>query len=360
MNFSRYHRQLLLPDFDESAQTKLKESTVLVVGAGGLACSLLQYLVASGIGNITIIDGDKVELSNLHRQVLYDENDLLNYKAEVAKRKLEKQNSEVKILGICEYFSKVNGFELVRNHDLVVDTTDNLETKYLINDICYLYKKPLIFGAIFQYEGQVSTFHYPNKDGVSYNYRDIFPEIPNDGEISNCSESGVLAPIVGIISMIQASEVINCITKINFPLAGKLYVFSLRNYLSATYNIAKNNSVFLPNQEQDIYNEEYVLKCSNFEYKEIKTKEDFDKIISLESTCLIDVRNLEELPRLKNKNLIEKNSTEIENIDISDFKNIIVVCQSGIRSKKVIEKLTKKFPLKKYYNIYNGIKTIYE
>jgi len=229
--FARYHRHLIMPEFNLDAQIALKNSKVLVVGAGGLGAPLLQYLAAAGVGHIGIVDYDKIEVSNLQRQVLFSNDDIGNYKAEVARDKLQLQNPHIKVEAIVEKLTSENALDILRPYDIIADGTDNFPTRYLVNDACYLLEKINVFGSIFRFEGQLSVFNHPMENGTrSANYRDIFPEPPAPGMVPNCAEAGVLGVLPGIVGSMQANEVIKVITGIGEPLINKLMVFDALSY----------------------------------------------------------------------------------------------------------------------------------
>ena len=221
MNANRYIRQTLLKGFGVKAQEKLKQAKVLVVGAGGLGVPVLQYLNAMGVGVLGIVESDTIDLSNLQRQVIYGEGDVGLSKLAVIKQKLEAQNSETKINAYDTFLHKDNALEIIKNYDLVVDATDNFPTRYLINDACVLLNKPFVYGALHEFEGQVSVFNY--KSGPTY--RCLFPTMPSKGEMPDCNENGVLGIVPGIIGNLQALEAVKVITGIGKPLSGTLLIF---------------------------------------------------------------------------------------------------------------------------------------
>lgn len=196
-----------LAEIGESGQLKIKNARVLVIGAGGLGCPVLQYLAAVGVGNIGIVDFDKVELHNLHRQILYAENQVGAYKSTIAKINLENLNPNINIQSFEEKLTLKNAKDIISNFDLVVDGTDNFTTRYIINDTCVLLNKPLIYGSIFKFEGQMAVFNHKN----SKNLRDVFPEPPNPEDVPNCSLNGVLGTIPGIIGTMMAQETLKLI-----------------------------------------------------------------------------------------------------------------------------------------------------
>ena len=223
-DFLRYSRQMQLPEIGELGQLKIKQARVLVIGAGGLGCPILQYLAAVGVGNIGIVDFDKVELHNLHRQILYTENHIDKSKVVIAKSILENLNPHIKIQSFEEQLTLNNAAEIITNFDFIVDGTDNFTTRYIINDVCVKLNKPLIYGSIFKFEGQVAVFNYKN----SKNLRDIFPEPPNPEDVPNCSLNGVLGTLPGIIGTMMAQETLKLILELP-TLNNELLLFDTLN-----------------------------------------------------------------------------------------------------------------------------------
>lgn len=223
----RYSRQLSLPGFGLEAQQKLKEARVLVVGAGGLGIPVLQYLVAAGVGVIGVVDYDTVELSNLHRQVIYGISDVGRPKVTIVKEQLNRLNQNVEIKPHLLKLETGNAPDVFNEYDMVVDGTDNLPARYLINDQAVASGIPVVYGAIFRYEGQVSVFNCEQFPGQrSPNYRDLFPEHVSDRSIPNCAETGVIGVLPGIVGSLQAMEVIKLITGVGKPLAGRLMIIN--------------------------------------------------------------------------------------------------------------------------------------
>ena len=222
----RYHRQIILPGFGVAGQQKLKNASVLVIGAGGLGAPNLQYLTAAGIGRIGVVDFDKVSLSNLQRQVLFGTDEVGRNKVETAIEKLKQLNPNVQFDGYPVKIEAGNARELINSYDLVVDGSDNLPTRYLVNDACVLLGKPLVYGAIFRFEGQVSVFNQLLPSGSrGPNYRDLFPTPPPPDMVPNCSESGVFSALPGIVGSMQANEAIKVITGMGETLSGRLLLF---------------------------------------------------------------------------------------------------------------------------------------
>ncbi len=235
-DFLRYQRQIILKEIGESGQKKLSEAKVLVAGAGGLGCPVLSYLTAAGTGTIGVIDFDNVEKSNLQRQVLYDESQVGKPKAECAVEKLQRLNSGVRFITYNNALNKKNGFEIIKEYDVIVDATDNFKARYLINDICVILDKPFVSGAINKFEGQVAVLNY--KGGPTY--RCIFPEIPNSMEAANCEESGVIGSLCGIVGAIQANEIIKLITKAGNLLSGEILFINSLNMEFRKIKVLRN------------------------------------------------------------------------------------------------------------------------
>lgn len=205
--FKRYQKQIMQYDIGINGQIKIKQSKVAVVGAGGLGCPVLQYLTSVGVGTIGIIDFDTVEVSNLHRQVLYSENDIGKPKVEVAIEKLSAQNPFIKLIAHQTLLNEDNAESIFSDYDIIVDGCDNFLTRYIVNDACLKLNKALVYGSILGYEGQLAVFNFKG----SKNLRDIFPEPPGSEDVPNCSENGVLGTVPAIIGSMMAQETINVI-----------------------------------------------------------------------------------------------------------------------------------------------------
>src|SRR5690606_29646962 len=217
----RYIRQTGLKGFGAQRQQKLAGAKVLVVGLGGLGLPALQYLNAMGVGTLGLMDGDRIELHNLQRQIIYGEGDLGRKKLEVAHEKLRAQNSSTHFrLHDC-YLNVDNALEIIREYDLVLDSTDNFPTRYLINDACVIQGKAFIYGALHGFEGHVSVFNH--KQGPTY--RCLYPKMPSDSEVPNCNDNGVLGIIPGIIGNLQALEAVKLLTGLGEVLSGQLLLF---------------------------------------------------------------------------------------------------------------------------------------
>ena len=229
----KYYHSTFLKEIGELGQEKLLNSKILVVGCGGLGCSALPYLVSSGVGNITIIDFDKVSLSNLPRQVMYDESGIGQYKVEVAKKKLEKLNPDVKITAIKDRLTNENIERIIQGHQIVLDCTDNFETKFLINDACMKFTIPFVIAGVRDYQGQVTTCI----PGKSKDFKSLFSELPiNIDEKYIKLDQGVFPISVGLIGNIASSEVIKFLLNIGDLLLNSLLICNL---LTIKYQIVK-------------------------------------------------------------------------------------------------------------------------
>lgn len=205
--FKRYQKQVMVDDIGINGQIKIKQSKVAIIGAGGLGCPVLHYLTSVGVGTIGVIDFDTIEVSNLHRQTLYNAEDVGKPKVDVAIQKLSAQNPFINLISHPILLNEDNAETILSQYDIIVDGCDNFLTRYIVNDICVKLNKPLVYGSILNYEGQIAVFNYKG----SKNLRDLFPEPPNSEDVPSCSENGVLGTVPGIIGTMMAQETINVI-----------------------------------------------------------------------------------------------------------------------------------------------------
>jgi molybdopterin/thiamine biosynthesis adenylyltransferase len=206
-DFLRYNRQVILPEIGDEGQAKLKKAKVLVIGAGGLGCPVLQYIATAGVGTIGIADFDLIEIHNLHRQILYNENQIGLLKATTAKAAVEKLNPLITVIAFEEKLTIENASRIISQFDIVVDGSDNFSARYLVNDTCVAMSKTLVYGSILGFEGHLAVF---NHNG-SKNLRDLFPEPPNPKDVPNCSFNGVLGTLPGMIGTMMAHETLKLI-----------------------------------------------------------------------------------------------------------------------------------------------------
>ena len=208
--FLRYNRQTILPEIGDEGQEKLKKAKVLVIGAGGLGCPILQYIATAGVGFIGIMDFDTIEIHNLHRQILYTENEIGKEKAIVAQEVVSKLNPLIEVIAIPEKLTLENASEIIQQYDIVVDGSDNFTTRYLVNDTCVQFDKTLVYGSILRFEGQLAVFNHKG----SKNLRDLFPEMPDPKDVPNCNLNGVLGTLPGIIGNMMAHETLKLILEL--------------------------------------------------------------------------------------------------------------------------------------------------
>jgi molybdopterin/thiamine biosynthesis adenylyltransferase/rhodanese-related sulfurtransferase len=217
----RYSRHLIMPEVGMEGQLKLKAAKVLCIGTGGLGAPLGQYLAAAGVGRIGLVDFDKVDLTNLQRQILFSTSDVGRPKIEAAADRLRGLNPDIQIDTFETMLTSANALDILKDYDLVVDGTDNFPTRYLVNDACVLLGKPNVYGSIFRFEGQVTVFGYPGGPC----YRCLYPEPPPPGLVPSCAEGGVLGVLPGIVGSIQAAETLKLIIGKGEPLVGRLLLF---------------------------------------------------------------------------------------------------------------------------------------
>ena len=232
LEFIRYSRQLMLPNFGEAAQLKLKQSKVLLIGCGGLGHAASQYLVSSGIGQLTLVDGDRVELSNLQRQILFRDSDKGFNKAKIAARQLKRLNPHVQITAVEQHFSADNAETLLANTDWVLDCTDNFKSRKLINQLCQQHQISLLSAAAIAQQGQLMLWPFANNQSPCYSC--LFPDLTDQS--GNCSSLGVLAPLLGIIGSMQAMLLIQQIIQPDNQ--AKFWQFEGMRFRLVSYEIA--------------------------------------------------------------------------------------------------------------------------
>ena len=340
----RYSCQMQLPDFGEAKQHILQQSKVLIVGAGGLGCPASQYLAAAGVGTITIADFDIVSLGNLHRQILYSPEEVGEKKADVACRKLQQQNPQIQLIPFAEKITSENVMSIVSSHDIVIDGSDNFETRYLINDACVLTGIPLVYGAIYQYEGQVAVWNVMNDDGSrSPNYRDVFPEV-NAALIPNCAEGGVIPTLAGIIGCMQANEAIKLITQTGEPLEGKMLLLDAQTLQSRIISTGVASKVIITHIAETIP-------------VSIISPEKLEAHLEVGTYELIDVRSTEERMEFH----IGGKHIPVTELDtsyriINTEKPVVFYCGAGKRSAEAVKIFRKYFPDAITFSLDGGMK----
>ena len=358
----RYKKHLTLKEIGFKGQLKLKNSSVVCIGAGGLGSSVLLYLAAAGIGKIGIVDNDQVEKSNLQRQIIHETNMVGNLKIDSAKERIKSINPNTEVVTFQVRINPENILEIIKEFDIICDCSDNFGTRYLINDACLILEKPFVFGSVQGFEGQISVFNLNKK---SPNLRDLIPESPAKNSIPSCEEFGVIGVSTGLIGILQVNEIIKIILKTGEILDGKIMIFNLLNMKIKTLNLKAdklNKKIKNLSQFKDFYKE---MDClDNLEIKKINTKEfqtiyktQFNKIL------LIDVRENEEFNKYSIRGSISIPLNTLEQKSHLEFikkeslvKEVYTLCQMGKRSEKASKILMKFEILSK--SIEGGIKNI--
>jgi sulfur-carrier protein adenylyltransferase/sulfurtransferase len=341
----RYARHFALPHFGESGQLKLKNACVLVVGAGGLGCPTLSYLAAAGVGKIGICDPDVVGLSNLQRQVLYGIADVGRLKTTVAREKLMAQNPHLDVVCFPVALTAENAFEILNPFQIIVDCSDNFPTRYLINDACFLLDKPLVFGAIFRYEAQISVFNLlETVSERGFNYRDFFPEPPPPFAVPDCAEGGVLGALCGLVGSLQAVEVLKILVGFGETLHGKILLLDVAHWQFRTLRLQKDLTLVLPTKLLD-----YKAFCGLIAEKTLVFSDLENWRSESRPFLLIDVREPDEYAHfniggrpLPLSTLRTQTKDDWKGIaDLSDKMPLLLHCKTGKRAREAAQLLRK-------------------
>lgn len=337
---SRYQRHLSLTGFGPQAQARLKAGRVLVIGAGGLGCPALLYLAAAGVGKITVMDDDRVEVSNLQRQVLYTTADAGRSKADAAAERLRELNPLIEIAAHPIRLTRDHALTAIGAHDVVVDGSDNFATRYLVNDACVITGRPLVYGAIHGYEGQVSVFNW--QGGPTY--RCLFSEPPAPGSVPNCAEAGVIGVLPGLIGTLQATEAIKILTGIGEPLSGRLLLWDALTMKTRTLRFAADPS---HQAIRELPPAGYGETCAaeSLSPDEIDAVELRGQISTLQ---LIDVRESWERAQGAIEPSIHVPQNFLEKEEIGALSGLdrkhptVVYCAGGVRSLRALEPLRSR------------------
>ena len=351
-----FKRQITLSEIGKKGQQKLQSASVLIVGCGGLGSPIAVYLAASGIGKIHLVDFDLVDVTNLHRQVFYSLEDVGNPKAEVLATFIKKRAPFTRVTFTNNPLTKDNVFELISDADIIVDGTDSLPTKYLLNDACVIKNKPLVYGSLYKFDGYVATFNVVQNDGnYSSNLRDAFPEMATD--IPNCSATGTLNAIVGMIATAQVNEVLKVITGIGKPIVNELLIY---NSLQNTQLKMKLKSIFTKENITKIFKAQtyFDVACTSQNPDWQISSEELKKRLSFNEQS----KNLEIIAVLPNLKLpfkvnqtIPINEFDANKIEVDKSKTYVMVCQRGFNSYKATEQLKNKYPDVEVLNLTGGI-----
>ncbi len=357
--YERYQRQLILKGFGAEAQQKLLSASVLVIGAGGLGCPVLQYLTAAGVGVIGIVDDDVVSLSNLHRQVLYNVQMIGRSKVECAVEVLQQLNPQTKFTLYNERLTNKNAAIILSAFDVIVDGSDNFATRYLVNDACVLLNKPLLYGAISAYEGQVVVFNIEQHNERSVNYRDLFPHPPKEGEVLNCAEAGVLGVLPAIIGSMMANETIKLITGTGVLLANKLFTYNTLNNQTYELELSKqaDTASLIPASIQALEQTDYEWLCGTATVVQEIDAALFNDMIAEGKAAIVDVREKDELPVVTEFSHMQIALSQLQqHASWLTEDTIVLFCASGKRSAIAAKQLTELFGTsKKIYSLKGGI-----
>lgn len=347
----RYARQIRMDEIGREGQAQLKAARVLVVGAGGLGCPVLLYLSSMGVCQIGVIDNDVVDISNLHRQILFSDSDLEQPKVFAAKKKLESLYPDVELKAYFIKLNKSNVLDIFSGYDVIVEASDNFPTKYLSNDACVILGKPLVYGAANRFDGQVAVFNYKNGPTL----RCLYPEPPHELEVPACSVTGVLGSVPGVIGTIQATETVKIITGAGKPLSNGVFSFHFLTNEHFLFPLERNSETSCITELKD-----YDRFCDEqINIKEI-TAAQLKKILNNvgKKLFLIDVRD----PRDEN---IDKTIADAINIpayqipyrweEIPQNSDVVVFCRYEAQSKKVIQYLAEKHNMNNLINLKDGM-----
>ena len=346
----RYKKHITLEEIGFEGQLKLKNSSVLCIGAGGLGSSVLLYLAAAGIGRIGIVDNDLVDKSNLQRQIIHETNTVGSLKIDSARERIKRFNPNIEVVTFNKRINSDNILEIIKDFNVICDCSDNFGTRYLINDACLISKKPLVYGSVQGFEGQISVFNLNNN---SPNLRDLLPESPIKNNVPSCAEFGVVGVTTGLIGILQVNEIIKIILKKGEILDGKFMIFNLLTMNMKTLNLHAdklNKKIKNFSQFRDFYEDmecldNYVIKKINPKNFNDLYRRKFNKIL------LIDVREKEEFNKSSIRgsicipltNLEQKSSLEFIRKESMD-KEVFTLCKLGKRSEKA-SKILNKFKI---------------
>jgi adenylyltransferase/sulfurtransferase len=344
----RYSRHLILPEFGLEGQQRLKESSVLIVGTGGLGSPLAMYLAAAGVGHLGLVDFDVVEISNLQRQLLYGNSSLGRQKADAAAERIRDLNPHIDVTTHKVRLTSENALELIQAYDVVADGTDNFPTRYLVNDACVITGRPNVYASIFRFDGQVSVFGMP--DGPCY--RCVYPEPPPPGLVPSCAEGGVLGVLPGLVGTLQATEVIKVLTGIGRSLNGRLLLVDALETTFRTLRLRRDPSCPLcgdnPTQTELIDYEQFcgltpggplgdLAGVPEISVSQLKERMDQGR-----EPYVLDVRQSEEYD-ISNigSHLIplDQLSDRLDDIRAGKDDEVVVICRSGVRSARAVQML---------------------
>jgi adenylyltransferase/sulfurtransferase len=348
---TRYARQINLPEIGGAGQARLGRASVLVIGAGGLGSPASIYLTAAGVGRIGLVDFDRVDETNLHRQILYGTSDVGRPKLEAARARLLDLNPEIAVETHEARLSSENAMEILGRYDIILDGTDNFATRYLVNDACVLLGKPNVYGSVFRFDGQVSIFSTP--EGPCY--RCLYPEPPPPGLVPSCAEGGVLGVLPGVIGTLQATEAVKLITGIGETLAGRLLLFDALRMTFNTMKLRRRCDEHAAITKLIDY-EEFCNPVTENE-RDITPLEVSRRLAAGENLVLIDVREPVEwnIGHIEGATHIPMAQVPQRLSEIPKESEVVVICRSGGRSAHIQQHLLGSGGYTRVKNLVGGM-----
>jgi len=342
---ARYSRQIRLAEIGKEGQIKLKSSSVLVIGAGALGCPVLQYLTVAGIGTLGIADNDWIDESNLNRQVLYTVKDIGKPKPMVAREKLKRMNPEVTFNIHFIRIDKVCALKVFSQYDIIVDCTDNFASRYLINDACVILNKPLVYGAIHKFSGQVMVLNYQNGPTL----RCLYPEPPHQLEVPSCEEFGVIGSVPGLIGSLQATEVFKIIIGLDGVLSGKIFMIDTLNFNTWISSFERNPEL---STITELGEYEDSSLCNNNSVKEISADELRKMLAKNSKVLVIDLRDKADNDDIGFQTISVPHYEVSRKINLfNGYDTVAFYCRSGSRATSVINYLQKLYKLENLYSL---------
>lgn len=352
---SRYDRQLKLSEVGEAGQARLKTARVLVVGAGGLGCPALQYLVAAGVGTVGIVDFDEVQSSNLHRQILFSDADLGRNKAAVAKRHLEELNPLINLVTHETKLDVTNAFEIVESYDYILDCTDNFASRYLLNDVSVILDKPLVYAAIYKHQGQLSVLNYAGGP----TYRCLFPE-PPEHTVLDCNATGVLGVLPGMLGLAQATETLKLILEMGSSSTGVLKMYDTLSGEWSSIEFERNTAAVnkLQSQGRQLPYADYEAYCATEmpQVPELSAAE-LKSLLQNQEVKILDLRSPPGEPPFPGVPTLHIPEDQVpDSLDQLDPETtLVVICEHGISSRKVVQYLQDEHHFTDLYNLSKGV-----
>ena len=342
----RYSRHLLIPEIGLSGQRRLKAASMLIVGTGGLGSPIAMYLAAAGVGHLGVMDYDSVDVSNLQRQIIHGSASVGEHKVLSAKRRIADINPAIEVTIYDEPLTSENALRVTEPYDILIDATDNFPTRYLLNDVAVLSKKPMVYGSIYQFEGQVSVF-WPGKGPC---YRCIYPDPPPPGLVPDCGEAGAFGVLPGTIGTIQATEALKLALGIGTPLIGKLLLYDAQAMQFEQIRLHRNARCRICSEKPEIDSLiDYEAFCGVPGYGRpaldippghlITPEELSRKMASGDPIHLIDVREPHELEisKIEGAESIPLGKIAAHLHELNTQEEIILLCRTGIRSGRALE-----------------------